>query len=73
MRYEVRRIDKEGEAVVSEYDDQAHAFEDCLRRWEGRRAGGSFFAVRDTETEQRWSYRDIMDLRFPPPAAEARK
>jgi hypothetical protein len=63
MTYEVRRIVLGGETVQGIYGDQAKAFEACVGLWEGRKAGSPVYAVRDTETEQRWSYADIKALR----------
>lgn len=63
MRYEVLSITTGGEAVVESHADLDAAFDACEKRWSGRKAGSAIYAVRDADTEQRWSYRDIQDLR----------
>jgi hypothetical protein len=64
-RYEVRSIVLGGETVMAAFWSIGMAFDDCLERWAGRKAGSPVYAVRDTETEQRWSYADIKELRTP--------
>lgn len=58
-RYEVRLITSEGEHVRARFASLDAAFTDCLLRWRLK----SVHAVLDTETEQRWSFRDIQDVR----------
>jgi hypothetical protein len=63
MRYELLSIHSQGEAVLLSFADMDAAFDACVERWHSRRTGGAVYAVRDADTEQRWSYRDILDLR----------
>jgi NADH:ubiquinone oxidoreductase subunit F (NADH-binding) len=62
-RYEVRAIALGGETPLMTFSNLDAAFDDCLARWAGRKTGSSIYAVRDTRTEQRWSYTDIKNLR----------
>lgn len=63
-RYEVRWITSQGEQGVASFDDMDEAFDDCLQRW-AEHGHRRCYAVRDAETEQRWSYSDIKELRAP--------
>jgi hypothetical protein len=63
MSYELLEISHDGERGIRNYADQAQAFEACIKRWEWRRPASPVFAVLDVETGQRWSYRDIVELR----------
>jgi hypothetical protein len=68
MRYEVLSITTGGEAVIESHPGMDAAFDGCVKRWGTRKTGSAVYAVRDAETEQRWSYRDILDLRSEVPA-----
>jgi len=63
LRYQVLLITAGEECVVESSNTLTGAFDGCVAKWRVRRTGGPVYAVRDTETEQRWSYRDIQDLR----------
>ncbi len=69
-RYEVRMITGKGEKVLAYVHDLDTAFTDCLTRWASRKPGQPVFAVRDAQTEQRWSYSDIQELRSLPSQGE---
>jgi hypothetical protein len=62
QRYEVLRIDA-SESVLDSFATLDDAFDDCLVKWALRRVGMPAYAVRDRDTEQRWSYADIRDMR----------
>jgi hypothetical protein len=68
MRYEVLSITTSGEAIIESHASLDAAFDGCVKRWCTRKTGSAVYAVRDAETEQRWSYRDILDLRSEVPA-----
>lgn len=61
--FEVRQIHLSGEVVMSSHEDMDHAFDECCHHWAARLPGMPAYAVRDTETDQRWSYADIKDMR----------
>lgn len=62
-QFEVIAITLGSERVVDILTDMDAAFNACITRWHSRKVGGPIYAVRDCQTEQRWSYRDILDLR----------
>lgn len=63
MRYEVLQISRYLEAELHSFADLDDAFDNCLGHWRVRKAGSPVYVVRDAETDQRWSYADINDLR----------
>lgn len=67
--YEVLAITSGGESLMRRTHDRELAFTLCCDLWAARKAGGSVYAVRDCQTDQRWSYRDIQDLAALPGAA----
>jgi hypothetical protein len=62
-KFDVLSITLHGERLVQDCPTLDAAFDACLTQWSDRKSGGPVYAVRDSETEQRWSYRDIQELR----------
>jgi hypothetical protein len=61
--YEVRAIALGSETPLATFSSLDAAFDDCIARWATRKAGSCVYVVRDTESDQRWSYADIKELR----------